>query len=64
MELATDHDSSSITLPMPKKDIASYLGTTPETVSRKLAEFQENGWIEQTGQRKMRIIDIEALEML
>lgn len=59
-ELAEDQDH--ITLPMPKKDIASYLGTTPETVSRKLAEFQERGWIDQTGQRKIKILDREALQ--
>lgn len=32
-----------IELPMSKKDLASYLGTTPETISRKLAELQEQG---------------------
>lgn len=64
VELAKDFDTASITLPMPKKDIASYLGTTPETVSRKLAEFQENDWIEQISQRKIKILDMEALEGL
>ncbi|MFD1706440.1 Crp/Fnr family transcriptional regulator [Siminovitchia sediminis] len=62
VELVHDHKSTTITLPMPKKDIASYLGTTPETVSRKLAEFQENGWIDQTGQRRLTILDLDALE--
>ncbi|RST74414.1 Crp/Fnr family transcriptional regulator [Siminovitchia acidinfaciens] len=64
VELAKDQESTPITLPMPKKDIASYLGTTPETVSRKLADFQEKGWIEQIGQRKMKILDMDALETL
>lgn len=64
VELAKNQASPSITLPMTKKDIASYLGTTPETVSRKLAEFQENGWIQQTGQRKMRVLNMGALEYL
>lgn len=62
LELADGPNELTVSLPMPKKDLASYLGTTPETVSRKLAEFQERGWIEQTGQRKIRILDIEALE--
>lgn len=50
-----------VTLPMSKKDLASYLGTTPETLSRKLTEFEELGLIEQTGQRKIKIIDLDAL---
>ena len=40
-----DETMSDITLPMSRKDLASHLGTTPETVSRKLADFEDNGWI-------------------
>ncbi|OPA74808.1 Crp/Fnr family transcriptional regulator [Paenibacillus selenitireducens] len=54
----------TITLPMTKKDLASYLGTTPETLSRKLAEFQERGFIEQTRQRDIRVLNIEALSAM
>ncbi|MFP4976687.1 Crp/Fnr family transcriptional regulator [Paenibacillus sp. CN-4] len=61
LELAGEGGEETVTLPIPKKDLASYLGTTPETVSRKLAEFQEKGWIEQTGQRGIRIVNAEAL---
>lgn len=50
IELMDKGQSKTLTLPMPKKDLASYLGTTPETVSRKLADFQEQGIIEQVGQ--------------
>ncbi|MDW0117954.1 helix-turn-helix domain-containing protein [Sporosarcina thermotolerans] len=32
---------------MTRKDLASYIGTTPETISRKLGEFEEAGWIRQ-----------------
>lgn len=58
---ANSVDDHTITLPMTKKDLASYLGTTPETLSRKLAEFQGKGLIEQTGQRGIKVLDIEAL---
>lgn len=62
LELLDGQNDQTLTLPMAKKDLASYLGTTPETVSRKLAEFQEHGWIEQTGQRKIKIHHIQALQ--
>lgn len=54
-------NETTIELPMSRKDLASYLGTTPETVSRKLTEFEEAGLIEQLGQRKMRLLDIDQL---
>ncbi|WP_413359039.1 Crp/Fnr family transcriptional regulator [Robertmurraya sp. 2P01SA] len=48
-------------LPMSKKDLASYLGTTPETISRKLTEFEEAGYIEQKGHKRIKILDLERL---
>lgn len=60
--LEQKEDSEKIvTLPMSKKDLASYLGTTPETLSRKLTDFETAGYIEQRGQRKIKVINIEAL---
>jgi len=53
-----------VTLPMSKKDLASYLGTTPETISRKLAELEEAGIIIQNGQRKIKIIDLDGLLLI
>ncbi len=50
-----------LVLPMSKKDLASYLGTTPETVSRKLTELEEAGYIKQMANRKIRIIDLDGL---
>ena len=51
-------DSQPITIS--KKDMASYLGTTRESVSRKLSDFQRAGWIkvERNG------IYVEALDEL
>lgn len=64
IELIDEHRSETITFPMPKKDLASYLGTTPETVSRKLADLQEQGIIDQIGQRKIKILDKQALKSI
>lgn len=60
-ELADREGSSSFHLPMSRKDLASYLGTTPETLSRRFTEFETAGWIEQSGQRRIKILDLDAL---
>ncbi|MEQ6377669.1 Crp/Fnr family transcriptional regulator [Bacillaceae bacterium S4-13-56] len=53
--------SSTIHLSFSKRDLASLIGTTQETLSRKLASFQQNGWIELKGQREIRILSEEHL---
>lgn len=50
-----------VTLPMNKKDMASYLGTTPESISRKLTELEELGLIKQLSNKKIRILDVDGL---
>ncbi|MGI6731652.1 MAG: Crp/Fnr family transcriptional regulator [Anaerovoracaceae bacterium] len=60
-ECIEEQESSEITLPMAKKDLASYLGTTPETISRKLAELEDSGYIRQNSGRKIEILDLEGL---
>lgn len=61
-----DHKSLSnvITLPMSKKDLASYLGTTPETISRKLMEFEDAGLIKQISNKSIKIIDVDGLLLI
>lgn len=57
----TEGEIKTITLPMSKKDLASYLGTTPETLSRRLADFEKEGLIIQKGQRDIKVLDIDGL---
>lgn len=59
--LDSKDQSMEIILPMTKKDLASYLGTTPETISRKLAELEDEGFIQQLGGRKIKILDLDGL---
>lgn len=54
----------TIELPMSKKDLASYLGTTPETMSRRLTEFEAAGFIKQKGQREIEILDLDGLLLM
>lgn len=55
--------SSHLTLPMKMKDLASYLGITPETLSRKLHNLENKGIISRKG-RKLRILSPSALTEL
>ena len=52
----------TVRLPMAKQEIAAYLGTTPETLSRRLAALSASGLIELDGRRNLRILDIDGLE--
>ncbi|WP_369670819.1 helix-turn-helix domain-containing protein, partial [Enterococcus faecium] len=44
-----------------KKDLASYLGTTPETISRKFSSLEERGLIKQHTQKYVEIFDLDKL---
>lgn len=57
-------DNSLIDLSISKKDLAAHIGMSQETLSRKLSSFQEAGWIKQEGQRKIKILDREALKSI
>lgn len=52
-----------LTLPMPRRDIASHLRLATETVSRLFARFQEEG-IVVVRRREVEIKDLKALERL
>mgnify|MGYP000851926547 CR=1 FL=1 len=53
---------NEIVLKMSKRDLASHLGMSQETLSRKLTAFQDMGIIKLVGHRRIIILDIEALE--
>lgn len=50
-----------VTLPLAKKDIASLLDTTPESLSRQLRRLTETGVIDQPGGRTVVLVDVDAL---
>lgn len=53
--------AAEFTLPMSKKDLASYLGTTPETISRKFNDLEEKGYIKQITHKRIRVLDLDGL---
>lgn len=56
-----DNDSSEITLPMSKRDLASYLGTTPETFSRRLTRLEKRGYIKRKSNKKIEVVNLDEL---
>lgn len=60
--LALDREGGlgHVRLPVAKKDVASHLGVTPETLSRKLTQFETEGWVRVSG-RHIDLIDKLAL---
>lgn len=50
-----------VELPIAKKDIASLLDTTPESLSRQLRRLQQSGVIEPLDGRWVRILNFESL---
>jgi CRP/FNR family transcriptional regulator len=56
------NDKGEISLKMSKRDLASHLGMSQETLSRKLTAFQDMGIIKLIGHRRILLLDIEALE--
>lgn len=52
------------TLEISKGDMAALLGTTQETLSRRLREFRQQGWIALRGRRDITLRDPAALQKL
>jgi CRP-like cAMP-binding protein len=57
-----DTDDNHLILPVSKKDLAVMIGTSQETLSRKLSFFQDQGWIRLIGQRQIIILDQASLQ--
>ena len=57
-------EGESVNLGMSKGDFASTLGMTPESLSRKFRQFQDDGLIRLHGQREVIILDRDGLEAI
>ncbi|MCH1625910.1 Crp/Fnr family transcriptional regulator [Ferdinandcohnia quinoae] len=51
-------------LPISKKALASLIGTTPETISRKLVTFVSDEIISMSGQRDIQILNLEKIKRI
>lgn len=63
-EASSGGEGKSFTLEIPKAQLASLLGTIPETISRILARMAAEELIQLNGTRGIRILDREGLEEL
>ncbi len=55
--------AADLKIPHEKKDLSAYLGTTPETLSRKLHLLEETNLISRKG-KKIHITDREELKQM
>ncbi len=59
--LSMSDGKGEVLLTMSKKDFASHMGMSQETLSRKLTSFQDTGMIRLSGHRNITILQKEAL---
>lgn len=64
LHLAEEEGSPRFRLPTTKRDLASYLGTTAETLSRRLGAFQDAGIIRLGQDRAVEILDRTQLRQM
>ncbi|WP_335438426.1 helix-turn-helix domain-containing protein [Neobacillus drentensis] len=51
-------------MPITKKDLAKYIGTTPESVSRKLLSFMSQKLISMDRRRQIQILELHRLKQI
>ncbi|MFP5112290.1 Crp/Fnr family transcriptional regulator [Bacillaceae bacterium C204] len=56
--------NGTFTLPITKKDLAGYIGSTPESVSRKLLSFMSQKLIKMNGRRQIQILELDLLKQV
>jgi len=59
-----DSESSCLTLPVNRFDLADYLGTVPESTARAFAKLEDLGLIRRITARKIEILDKTGLRLL
>ena len=58
----TIENNISIKLPLSREDMASFIGVTRETISRKLKKFEDEKLIKIVGTKNIIILDEEGLK--
>lgn len=61
LDLSKAQKSNCVILPFYFKELANFLGTTPETLSRKISDFEKKGWIKRKG-RAITLLNKEGFK--
>lgn len=61
---AATKGNRKVCVPMNKKQLASYLGTTPESLSRQLAGLEASGLIREISNREFELLKPDVLRVL
>lgn len=61
LDLSAAQESQRVTLSLSGKELAQFLGTTPETLSRRWSQLEKEGLIEKKG-KQVQLVDPERLE--
>lgn len=61
--LVRGYSARRFRLPMTRRDIANFLGLSPECVSRQLFRFKRSGWLD-IDERAVTLLDPQALHQL
>lgn len=64
VDTSSELGETTFKLPLAKKDLAAYLGTSPETISRKLTQFSNQHLISQSGRGTVEILDTDGLMLI
>ncbi len=64
LPMRRDPRGAVVTWPISKRDVASYLGTTPESLSRALARMESEGLVGPGSHRTTILLDVDGLESL
>ncbi|MDO5736807.1 MAG: Crp/Fnr family transcriptional regulator [Propionibacteriaceae bacterium] len=64
LPMQRDPRGAVVTWPLPKRDVASYLGTTPESLSRALARLEAQGLLTAASRHRTILLDLDGLESL
>ncbi|MFV0560505.1 MAG: Crp/Fnr family transcriptional regulator [Enterococcus sp.] len=62
-DLMTATGTTNLKIPMKMKELAAYIGTTPETLSRKFKLLEERQLIKREG-TKVKLLDEEAFDII
>jgi len=61
IDLSKVAGADTFVLPLSMKELAAFLATTPETLSRRMRQFEDDGFLGRSG-KNIRLLQKDALE--